>query len=98
VDQPYLIVVEAKRDDFTRGWAQCLAAMLAAQKLNNLPDQTLFGITTNGRNWEIGKLEGSTFTQESGPFTLRDLDQLCAVLHYVFEQCRLQVANTPVAV
>src|SRR5438552_13235358 len=29
-DMPYLLVVEAKKDDFPRGWAQCLAAMLAA--------------------------------------------------------------------
>ena len=32
LDQPYLPVVEAKKDDFTRGWGQCLAAM-PAQKL-----------------------------------------------------------------
>ena len=55
-DQPYLLVVEAKKDDFTRGWGQCLAAMLAAQKVNNLKEQTEYGITTNGRVWECGRL------------------------------------------
>jgi hypothetical protein len=93
VDQPYLLVVEAKKDDFERGWGQCLAALLAAQKLNNLPDQVLYGITTNGRTWEFGKLEAATFTHERGSFTLRHLDELYAALHYVFEQCRLQVAG-----
>ena len=33
-DIPYLLVAEAKLDDFERAWGQCSAAMLAAQKLN----------------------------------------------------------------
>ena len=91
VEEPYLVVVEAKRDDFTAGWGQCLAAMLAAQKTNEAAGKTVYGITTNGRTWEIGKLEDATFTEERGAFTIRDVDGLCAALHYVFEQCQLQV-------
>ena len=76
VEPPYLVVIEAKRDDFERGWGQCLAALLAAQKLNNLPQLTLYGIASNGRSWEFGKLEGSTFTHESLPFSLRNMEEL----------------------
>ncbi|MGH7224269.1 MAG: hypothetical protein ACRELF_13645, partial [Gemmataceae bacterium] len=64
VQPPYIVVIEAKRDDFVRGWGQCLAALLAAQKLNNLPELTLYGIATNGLFWQFGKLEGATFTQD----------------------------------
>jgi len=32
---PLLAIVEAKREDFITGWGQCLAAMVAAQKLNS---------------------------------------------------------------
>src|SRR6266446_6866893 len=39
LDQPYVLFVEAKSDDFDRAWAQCLAAMLAAQQMNKRPDQ-----------------------------------------------------------
>lgn len=95
VDKPYLLLVEAKKDDFTRGWAQCLAAMLAAQKRNDRPEQTLFGITTNGRFWEFGQLRAATFLRNRRPYILQDLDQLCAALHYVFDQCRQQVAGQP---
>jgi hypothetical protein len=35
LEKPYVIVVEAKKDNFEEGWGQCLAEMLAAQKLNN---------------------------------------------------------------
>jgi hypothetical protein len=33
-DKPYLLLVEAKQDNFEAGWAQCLAEMIAAQRLN----------------------------------------------------------------
>jgi hypothetical protein len=95
MEPPYVVVMEAKRDDFERGWAQCLAALLAAQKLNNLPELALYGITTNGITWEFGKLEGATFTRDLLPFSLRNLEELCAALHFVFEQCQSQVVRLP---
>ena len=96
LDVPYLLVVEAKKDDFTRGWGQCLAAMLAVQKLNTLPDQTLYGIATNGRAWEFGRLEGDEFTQDPRLFSLSDLDDLAGALHFVMTRCREQVTRQPI--
>jgi hypothetical protein len=95
MEPPYLVVVEAKRDDFEAGWGQCLAALLAAQKLNNLPELTLHGITTNGKGWEFGKLESDGFTRDPRLFTLADLETLCGALHFVFEQCCVQVRRLP---
>jgi hypothetical protein len=85
------LVVEAKKDDFTRGWGQCLAAMLAAQKVNNLADQTAYGITTNGRVWECGQLAGDEFVQDPRSFSFEDVDTLFAALHFLMSQCREQV-------
>jgi hypothetical protein len=92
-NQPCLLVMEAKKDDFARGWGQCLAAMLAAQKRNAWSEQTLFGITTNGHVWEFGKLHAATFTQDLRRFPLHELDELCAAVNYLFEQCRQQVVG-----
>src|SRR5262249_32417402 len=50
-DRPYVLFVEAKKDDFDAGWGQCLAAMLAAQKLNEEPDGVIYGGVSNGRVW-----------------------------------------------
>ncbi len=97
IDKPYLMVVEAKRDDFEWGWAQCLAAMVAGLKLNNIPGQIMYGIATNGRTWEFGKVEGNRFTQNVQPFTLFDLDQLCAAINFLFDQCRRQLATMALA-
>ncbi|MCI0705578.1 MAG: hypothetical protein L0241_31345 [Planctomycetia bacterium] len=85
---PYLLVVEAKLDDFEKAWGQCLAAMLAAQKLNGVPDQPVYGITTNSKAWEFGVLLGNTFTQDLGAVALNTLDSLRQSLHAIFRACR----------
>jgi hypothetical protein len=87
-DVPYLLVVEAKLDDFDRAWGQCVAAMLAAQKLNNAPDLPVYGIATNGKSWEFGVLRHNEFTQQQEPAALLDLDSLRQSLHAVFRKCR----------
>lgn len=91
VEEPYLLVVEAKKDNFDWGWAQCLAAMLAAQKLNDWPEQVMFGITTNGRTWQFGRLEGGRFAQDPRSFDWLPLDQVCGAVNFMFEQCRQQL-------
>jgi len=95
VQPPYIVIIEAKRDDPEHGWSQCLAALLAAQKLNSVPELTLYGITTNGRFWDFGKLEGATFTRELLPFSLRNLEEVYAAIHFVFEQCQAHVLLLP---
>jgi hypothetical protein len=95
MEEPFMIVVEAKKDDFDRGWTQCLAAMLAARKLNKMPAQTLYGICTNGRGWEFARLEGETLIQDPRPFSLYPLEDLFAALNFVFAQCRQELLGRP---
>jgi hypothetical protein len=90
LDLPYLLVAEAKKDDFDRGWGQCLAAMLAAQKLNDRQDVTLYGIATNGRFWELGRLDAEAFTQDPRSFSLNELDTLAGAVNFVLVRCRDQ--------
>jgi hypothetical protein len=97
-DLPILLVAEAKRDDYVRGWGQCLAAMLAAQKLNEVSDQAFFGIATNGRAWEFGQLLGGVFIQDSRVFSLDDVDRLAAAVHFMMIRCREQLANQPATI
>ena len=84
-DKPFLIVVEAKKDDFDAGWGQCLAAMLAAQRLNKPDEWPLYGCVTNGTLWSFGKLEGQTFTQELAEYVLHDMPALIGALHALFD-------------
>jgi hypothetical protein len=89
-DQPYLILVEAKQDNFDAAWGQCLAEMVAAQRLNAYPFE-VFGITSNGNFWEFGKLSQQVFTKQPRPHTIYELDDLFAVVNYLFEQSERQL-------
>ncbi|MDJ0557045.1 MAG: hypothetical protein QNJ68_21900 [Microcoleaceae cyanobacterium MO_207.B10] len=92
-DKPYFLVVEAKQDKFEEGWGQCLAELVAVQKINNDLEQTIFGIVSNGKFWEFGKLKRDVFTRNIISYTLGDLERLFAVVNYVFQQCLLQLKN-----
>ena len=91
-DQPYIIVVEAKRDDFAEGWGQCLAEMVAVQKLNSELHQPIFGIVSNGKVWEFGRLVASQFVKNLKVHTIYDLDCLMNAINGVFVQCEAAIA------
>jgi hypothetical protein len=90
-DKPFFVAVEAKKDDFTEGWGQCSAEMVAVQKINETDKQTIFGIVSNGKIWEFGKLSDRSFTKNIKIYRLSDLDELFAAINYVFEQSQLQL-------
>ena len=90
-DQPYFLLVEAKQDKFEEGWGQCLAEMIAAQKLNENRSITIYGIVSNGKIWEFGKLKESIFIKNENLYTIQRLEQLFAVINYIFQQCQLQL-------
>jgi hypothetical protein len=96
MDMPLAMITEAKRNDFDMGWAQCLAAMHAAQTLNGDPQRVLYGGVSDGFVWRFGRLQGQTFTRDPQDYTLSRLDELLAALSHVLQLCKEQVL-TPAA-
>ena len=88
-DKPYFMIVEAKQDNFENGWAQCIAEMIAAQRLNEKLDQDVFGIVSNGEVWQFGKLKGNVFTKNKQSYLIDDLNKLFAAINYIFQECEL---------
>ena len=81
---PLLIVVEAKRNDFEEGWGQCLAELVAAQRVNNDPQRPVYGIVTDGKRWEFGKLRQNIFIQNNEAYHVEQLAMLFGALHRLF--------------
>ncbi len=89
VGSPLILLVEAKKNDFEQGWGQCLAELVAAQKINaekvndgaSLP---VYGIVTDGTLWQFGRLIGDTFTQNKTDFALANLSTLFGAVDSVF--------------
>lgn len=90
-DKPYFVLVEAKQDDFDGAWGQCLAEMIAAQRLNEMPDLTIFGITSNGSFWQFSQLKDASFTRNQVFYSIQELDKLFAAVNYVFQRCEVQL-------
>ncbi|MCE7986215.1 MAG: hypothetical protein DYG89_33990 [Caldilinea sp. CFX5] len=91
VNRPLLAVIEAKKQDFEAGWAQCLAAMLACQKINGQETVTIYGIVTTGLLWEFGRLEGKGFVRDPRSYAITTPEQVYALLDFIFVQCEEQL-------
>lgn len=89
-ETPYIAVVEAKKDDFSGGWAQCGAEMYAMQKLNQNIDLTIFGIVSNGETWEIAQLNKDEFIFFKNRYDINDLKKLYNALSTLMELCLKQ--------
>lgn len=90
VGRPLILLVEAKKNDFEQGWGQCLAELVAAQKINaekmnGTPASPVYGIVTDGTLWQFGRLIGDTFTQNRTDFALAHLPTLFGAVDSIFK-------------
>ncbi len=91
MDTPFALIVEAKKNDFDAGWAQCLAAMQALQDLNGEAGRPVYGVVSDGFSWRFGRLLERALTRHPLHFDLTRLDELLAACHGLLELCRQQV-------
>ena len=91
IDTPILVAIEAKKDNFEEGWGQCAAEMVAAQLANKNKDLTVYGVVSNGEQWEFATLHQSFFTQNITAYSIFDLNKLYSVLHFILEDCKKQL-------
>lgn len=101
LENPFLCIIEAKRDDFEQGLAQCLVEMQACQWENQQDRPTrdceIFGIVTNGDSWQFYKLTPKGEVYETPTYSIGDLELLLGRLHHVFHLCEQNLSNPPVS-
>jgi len=83
LEKPLVIIVEAKKNDFQQGWGQCLAELVASQKINQDIQRPVYGIVTDGNLWQLGRLQRDIFTQNIENFTIDKLSRLYGALDYL---------------
>ena len=93
---PLLCVVEAKKDNFERGLAQCLIELHACAENNRSAgrEHTVYGIVTNGQGWQFYRLETSGEVFETGLFSSTNTAQLLGMLDGLFAHCTEQLEET----
>ena len=89
IETPMLCVIEAKKDDFEQGLAQCLVEMQACQWQNNQAGKQIdvLGIVTNGQGWVFYKLTLAGKVYETRTYISDDAAQTLGALHYIFQEC-----------
>jgi hypothetical protein len=80
---PFVVVVEAKQNNFSEGWGQCLAELVAAQKLNREENLPVYGIVTDGELWQFGNLVGNLFVKQKDRITISDLNKLFGAIGFL---------------
>ena len=84
VGKPVILMAEAKKNDFEQGWGQCLAELVAAQKINDDVVFPVYGIVTDGTWWQFGRLVGDAFTRNRTSFSVDNLPTLFGAINSVF--------------
>lgn len=91
---PLLTTVEAKKDNFSEGWVQCVAQLMAMQKLNkDKGNFTLFGIVTNGELWEFACLTNNKLFKNTIAFSVFDIKPLYGAVDFVMKSCSNQILS-----
>ena len=85
VGTPLIMLVEAKKNDFEVGWGQCLAELVAAQRIKGDVEHPVYGIVSDGTLWQIGHLVNQTFTQNRMSFSVDNLPVLFGAINSVFK-------------
>jgi hypothetical protein len=89
LEAPLACIIEAKKDNFEQGLAQCLVEMQACQWQNRQlgQDIAVLGIVTNGDGWQFYKLTIAGEIYETLLYSLNDLPAILGALHFVFLEC-----------
>ena len=82
---PIIIVVEAKRNDFVEGWGQCLAELVAIQKINDDDIKPVYGIVTDGELWQFGRLAKDLFTRHKTALSIGELERVFGAIAYLMQ-------------
>jgi len=94
LDTPFLCIVEAKKDDFEQGLAQCLVEMQACQWQNTQAGKAIAisGIVTNGQSWIFYKLALTGEVYKTRTYVSDDAAITLGAIHCIFQECQNNLA------
>ena len=86
---PLVAVVEAKNDNLLSGLGQCIAAMVAAQLVNEregIRGRTVFGVVTTGSAWKFLRLAGADLTIDRRETYIDNIGRVLGVLQEIVRE------------
>ncbi len=94
LEAPFVCVIEAKKDDFEQGTAQCLVEMQACQWVNRQlgHEFDIYGIVTNGEGWKFYTLTVVGEVYESLLHGIGEMSIVLGILKTFFGLCAQNLA------
>ncbi len=86
IEQPVIIIVEAKKVDLNSGLGQCLAEMFAAQEFNQSESAIVYGCVTTGTGWKFLMLDGAIASIDVTEYSIPPVDQVLGILVWMVQQ------------
>ncbi len=89
LEAPIIVLVEAKKDEPTTGFGQCVAEMIAAQRFNaergnEIP--CIYGAATTGTMWHFLKMKGQQLYIDRAPYSIGQCDKILGILSSMVKQ------------
>lgn len=88
ISAPAVVIVEAKKTDLKLGLGQCIAEMVAAQKFNEdqgEPIPVIYGVVSNGNQWQYLQLEGKTIQIDLAVYSLPPVEAVLGDLVWMVQ-------------
>ena len=85
---PLITIIEAKNDNLRAGLGQCIAAMYAAQLLNqaaSVPITTIYGAVTTGGAWKFLRLQETAVTLDLVEYHIESLGKIMGIFGSIVE-------------
>jgi hypothetical protein len=83
ISAPVLIIFEAKNENIKGGFAQCIAAMIAAQRFNEREGNTIpimHGAVTTGTTWRFLQLESNIVRIDNREYYIDNVEKIMGIL------------------
>jgi hypothetical protein len=75
-----VLVTQVQNNNFEQTWAYCLAALIAADRLNQ-HIRPVYAIVTDGKTWELGNLYNQVFTKNLTTYSIDNEEKLFSHLN-----------------
>ncbi len=89
IEAPAVMLVEAKRDNINSGLGQCIAEMVAAQRFNEINNNSIpiiYGSVTTGTAWRFMKLEGQVVTIDVSDYPFPPVEIILSMLVWMVRE------------
>ena len=81
--RPIIAVVEAKNENLSTGFGQCIAEMIGAKIFNEkkqVSEPVIYGVVTTGTLWRFLRMEGNDVIMDATDFEFKEVERVLGIL------------------